>query len=213
MLEQSGKRVLILAPHTDDGEIGCGGTISKLLHNGCKIYYAAFSICEQSVPEGFPENVLETEVKAATKVLGIPSDNLFVFKYKVRYFSQYRQDILDDMIEIRNKIHPDIVFLPCQNDIHQDHGVISAEGLRAFKNSSLLCYEMPWNNLSFSPAFFTTLEQCHINDKLRALEEYKTQQGIRPYMSRDFIESLATVRGVQAGCEYAEAFEVLKWIL
>jgi LmbE family N-acetylglucosaminyl deacetylase len=47
------KRVLILAPHTDDGEFGCGGTINKLIEEGSEIYYAAFSACEQSVLKEF----------------------------------------------------------------------------------------------------------------------------------------------------------------
>ena len=73
--------VLILAPHTDDGELGCGGTISRLLEEGNEVFYLAFSICEESVPEGFPKNALETEVKKATAHLGIPSKNLILKNY------------------------------------------------------------------------------------------------------------------------------------
>ena len=75
------KNILILAPHTDDGELGCGATISKYIDEGKKVYYVAFSICEESVPEGYPENILETEVKKATKVLGIKQENLFIYKF------------------------------------------------------------------------------------------------------------------------------------
>ena len=59
--------ILILAPHTDDGELGCGGTIHKLTQLGKKVIYVAFSTCEESVPEGFAPDVLTHEVKAATK--------------------------------------------------------------------------------------------------------------------------------------------------
>ena len=52
------KNVLILAPHTDDGELGCGGTIAKLIEEGSEVYYAAFSVCETSVPEGYTINIL-----------------------------------------------------------------------------------------------------------------------------------------------------------
>lgn len=213
MIDKSKKRVLVLAPHTDDGEIGCGGTIAKLIESGCSLFCTVFSICEQSVPEGYTKNVLEQEFKASTQILGIPEQNSTIFKYPVRNFTDYRQNILDDLINIRNEIQPEIVFLPGQNDIHQDHAVIASEGIRAFKYSSLLCYEMPWNNFSMNTSCFSALEQRHIDKKIDALKEYKTQQGIRPYMDKEFIESLAKVRGVQIGCEYAEALEVLRWLM
>jgi LmbE family N-acetylglucosaminyl deacetylase len=56
-----------LAPHTDDGELGAGGFISKLVDEGAEVFYMAFSTAEESVPEGFPKDILKTEVKAATK--------------------------------------------------------------------------------------------------------------------------------------------------
>ena len=54
------KRALVLAPHTDDGEFGCGGTISKLIASGCEVHYAAFSACQQSVLPQFPADILPT---------------------------------------------------------------------------------------------------------------------------------------------------------
>ena len=56
-------KVLVLAPHTDDGEFGCGGTISKLIYQGVEVHYVAFSACEQSVLPEFPSDILITEVK------------------------------------------------------------------------------------------------------------------------------------------------------
>ena len=70
---------MVLAPHTDDGEFGCGGSISKLIENGHTVYYVAFSACEQSVLENFPKDILKTEVKVATKTLGISENNLILF--------------------------------------------------------------------------------------------------------------------------------------
>lgn len=60
------KNILVLAPHTDDGELGLGGTINYLIEQGKNVVYAAFSTAEQSVPEGFPKDILKTEVKEAT---------------------------------------------------------------------------------------------------------------------------------------------------
>ena len=87
--------VLVLAPHTDDGELGCGGTIARLIDEGHTIWYAAFSICEESVPEGFPKDALEKEVKLATQSLGIKPENLILKKYPVRKFNTFRQEIFE----------------------------------------------------------------------------------------------------------------------
>ena len=206
------KKILILAPHTDDGELGCGGTISKYLQEQSEVFYVAFSLCKNSLPEGLADNTLELEVKAATKILGIKEENLFLLDFEVRKFKENRQEILDEMILLRKKINPDLVFLPCSTDIHQDHQTIYEEGVRAFKQTSILGYEMPWNNLSLKTTSFIILNDNDIATKIQALEAYHSQK-YRTYLNSNFIKSLATTRGVQIGSKYAEAFEVIRWII
>ena len=203
---------MVLAPHTDDGELGCGGTISKMIECGADVYYAAFSTAEESVPEGFPKDILTTEVKAATRKLNIKPENLFIFGYQVRKLNYFRQDILEELIELRKKYQFDIVLMPSLNDIHQDHSTIAQEGLRAFKTKTILGYELIWNNVSFNTTCFVELDESHIQNKVDALSMYKSQ-GKRDYMSKDFIFSLAKSRGVQIGAKYAEAFEVIRWLI
>jgi LmbE family N-acetylglucosaminyl deacetylase len=205
------KRILVLAPHTDDGELGCGGAINKLIENN-EVYYVAFSACQKSVPAPFDADVLTKEVVAATKILGIKKENLVLLDYDVRTFSYRRQDILDDILKLRKDIAPEVVFMPTQNDIHQDHFTITNEGVRAFKFSSILCYELPWNNYSFNTSCFIPLEENHLQKKCEALSAYQSQ-AFRPYGNHDFIRSLAKVRGVQSGHAYAEAFELVRWII
>jgi LmbE family N-acetylglucosaminyl deacetylase len=206
------KKVLVLAPHTDDGELGCGGTISKLIESGAEVFYAAFSACQQSVLKQFPADILITEVKAATKVLGIKPENLILFDYDVRTFNYRRQEILDDIIKLRTQINPDLVLMPSENDMHQDHSTIAGEGLRAFKFCSIMCYELPWNNLSFKTSTFVHLEEKHVKKKVDALNEYKSQAH-RPYANEEFLRSLARTRGVQIGAKYAETFDIIRLII
>ncbi len=205
-------RVLVLAPHTDDGELGCGGTLSKLIERGATVHYVAFSICEESVPEGFARDILATEVKKSTQNLGIDPDHLIVLRYPVRHFPQYRQDILEDLIRIRREIEPDLVFLPSPDDIHQDHQIVSQEGLRAFKRKSILGYELPWNNLTFTSSALVHLAEKHVQRKIAALKHYESQRH-RNYWSEDMVTNLARVRGVQAGADYAEAFQVMRLVI
>jgi LmbE family N-acetylglucosaminyl deacetylase len=205
------ERILVLAPHTDDGELGCGGTIARFVEEGKDVHYVAFSTARTSVSPEFPDNILEIEVRTATKVLGIPKEKLIIFDYPVRHFPEYRQAILDDLIKLREKIEPALIFVPSLNDIHQDHQVIAAEGLRAFKRHTILGYELPWNNIVFETRNFIPLEKGHIERKIEALRCYKSQQR-RKYLSEEFIWSLARTRGTQIEGGYAEAFEVLRWV-
>ena len=211
MLEDC-NNILVLAPHTDDGELGLGGTISKLITEGKKVTYVAFSTAEESVPEGFPKDILKTEVRNATAKLGIKPENLIIYSYQVRKLNYARQEILEELIRIRRTKKFDLVFIPSLHDIHQDHTTIAQEGLRAFKNTTILGYELIWNNLSFDTQCFVRLSKENIDKKVAALKEYHSQ-GKRDYLSEEFIYSLAKARGVQVGSEYAEAFEVVRLFL
>ncbi len=212
MITNKLNNVLVLAPHTDDGELGAGGTISLLLEKKAKVYYAAFSTASDSVPAGMPKDILKTEVAKATKQLGISKENLIIFDYQVRKLNFSRQDILEDLIRLRKDIHFDLVLMPSLNDIHQDHLTVSQEGLRAFKTCSILGYELIWNNLTFNTTCFVRIEKRHLDNKIKALQSYESQKG-RDYISADFIKSLARTRGVQIGAKYAEAFEVIRWVI
>jgi N-acetylglucosamine malate deacetylase 1 len=203
------RSALVLAPHTDDGEFGCGGTINRLVEEGCEVYYAAFSSCRQSVPPQFPPDILITEVKAATQVLGIKPENLTIFDYDVRTFNFHRQEILDDMLKLKKQIRPDLVFMPSVTDVHQDHQTITNEGLRAFKGTTIFCYELMWNNNNFNTACFVELEEKHVVAKIEAINTYESQ-GHRPYSDTDFLKGQARVRGVQSGNNFAEAFEIIR---
>ena len=211
-MSNSFQKILILAPHTDDGEFGCGASINKWVEEGKEVYYATFSACKQSVLPQFPEDILITEVKEATASLGIAPDHLILHDYEVRTFTYHRQEILDDLIKLRETLQPDLVLMPSLNDIHQDHKTIAEEGLRAFKFGSILCYEMPWNNLVFNTTCFITLEQRHIDKKIEALKLYKSQAH-RPYSNPEFIKGLALNRGIQVNANLAEVFEVVRWKL
>ena len=206
------KNILVLAPHTDDGELGAGGSISYFLEQKAKVYYAAFSTAKDSVPKGMPGDILKTEVRKATSRLGIDEKNLMIYDYQVRKLNYSRQEILEDLIKLRNKVHFDLVLMPSLNDIHQDHITVSQEGLRAFKTTSILGYELIWNNLTFNTTCFIRLEERHVENKISALKYYQSQKG-RDYVSADFIRSLARARGVQIGAEFAEAFEVIRWVI
>jgi LmbE family N-acetylglucosaminyl deacetylase len=205
------KRVLVLAPHTDDGEFGAGATMTRLVEEGADVRYVAFSIATRSLPEGFPPDTLAEEVQAATTELGISPENLTVYDFDVRTFPQHRQDILELLVDLWEEWRPDAVFQPSVHDIHQDHQVIAAEGLRAFKRTTILGYEIPWNNFDFAYQAYFALAESHVEKKIAALAKYASQHH-RRYSDPEYIRSVARTHGINVNREFAEVFEVYRLV-
>lgn len=205
------KRVLALAPHTDDAELGCGGTLARLLEEGAEVQVAAFSTARESLPPGAPPGLTRDECTEAMRRLGLPAEHLLIYDFPVRRFPEHRQAILEDLVKLRGQLRPDTILLPSPHDLHQDHQVIAAEGLRAFKESTVWGYELPWNQVDFSAQAFVLLQRRHLEAKWQALSAYRSQFQLgRPYFSEEFVTGLARVRGTQIKAEYAEAFEVIR---
>ncbi len=203
------ERVLVLAPHTDDGEFGSGGTMARLVEAGADVRYVAFSTATKSLPDGFPPDALAREVTEATAELGIPEDKLTVHDFEVRTFPDRRQEILELLIALWEEWRPDVVLQPSHHDIHQDHQVVAAEGLRAFKRTTILGYEIPWNNFNFDYQAYFALERAHLERKVAALSKYASQQH-RRYADPEYIWNIARTHGINVNREYAEVFQVYR---
>ena len=194
------KKALILSPHTDDAELGCGGTIAKMVEEGWKVHVIYFS----AVSDRYP-NLVE-EAASSGKILGITHE---ILDFETRFFPRDRQDILQALYDHSRKIEYDLVFTPTTTDIHQDHDVVTSEAKRAFRKSTLLGYELPWNNLEVSLNCFISLEERHIKKKISALECHDSQKH-NPYFNERFFRSVVKMRGIQLAQEYAEGFETIK---
>lgn len=200
------KMILVISPHTDDGELGCGGSIAKFIRGGNKVIHLVFFDKEKQSTK-----VLK-EFERSNDVLGIPIRNRIIEKLRMRSYEKDRQKILDLMIDIEEEFKPDLVFLPSLKDFHQDHMTISREGLRAFKFSTIFGYEEPWNNLVFETSCFIEISKMDLSRKLQALSHYKSQKS-HYYFSEEVLRSLALVRGMQIKARYAETFEIMRMII
>lgn len=207
-------KILLLSPHTDDIELGAGGTVIKLLEEKSNdICWAVFSICEDAVPEGLPPDTLEKEFTSVASKLGIR--NYRIYRFPNRNFPQYRQEILSQLDKVKKEFRPELVISPSHNDFHQDHKTIAEEAVRAFRrDASIIGYELPWNNLVFSPQLTVKLTEKQMQGKWEVLSIYKSQFTLqRNYFSKEFIFGWARMRGAQGNSGYAEAFEVIRWII
>ena len=207
------RSILIIAPHTDDAELGCGGAIARYAEAGAVVHVAAFSDAADVLPEGWPRDRLVQEMKRSLLSLGVKEANIHNYSMPVRRFLEHRQAILDEMIKLRAKTQPDLVFVPASQDVHQDHSVVHKEALRAFRDASIWGYELPWNHFTTVTTGFVVLEDRHMELKLAALRFYESQIELRrPYFEPDILMGLAKLRGVQIKTRYAEAFEVVRAI-
>ena len=205
-------KILCLAPHTDDMEFGCGGTVSKFIEYEKDVYCVAFSLAKKSIPIGFSEDCTLNEFKQSTKSLGLKENNIIILDFDVREFPSYRQLILEEMIHLNQCIKPDLVILPSSFDTHQDHKTIYEEGIRAFKKTSIFGYEIITNNFFYRTDIFIPLEERHLENKINALNCYRSQE-IKLPNGFDFIKNLAIIRGNQIGISYAECFECIRLII
>lgn len=207
------ERILVLGAHTDDYELGAGGTLARirsyLYHRDVTCAY--FSACEERVPEGFPKDQLSKEAENARRVLGVADKQLIVNNFPVDNFPAHRQEILESLWNIKREFNPELVITHASADFHQDHRVIHEESVRAFKDRTVLGYAFPWNELGVNrlPCVSGFGEQ-EMAVKLAALDCYRSQRN-RSYMSAEFQRAWARVSAVNSGEPYAERFEVISW--
>jgi len=199
------RTVLAFSAHADDVELGAGGAIHKWTSQGTKVVSFIFSTCQ-------PMDIRLPEIKEASHILGIEQDDVTVLSYPNRVFPHFRQEILQNMIDLKTAIQPDVVLVPTTTDIHQDHEVIVAEATRAFKHTTILGYEVPWNMIQTSLQVTVLLSEADVKAKQKAVLAHKSQEA-RPYIDKDFIRSLAVVRGKTSGGEFGESYEVIRWIM
>lgn len=198
------KRVLVLSPHTDDGELGAGGTIARFLEEGSDVHYVAFSA---------PRPELEEECINSLKMLRTENNgvHLTLLKFKTRNFPENRQKILDFLYEYNQKMKPDLVLTPSLNDNHQDHETVTKEAIRAFKNATIFGYILRWNCHTIKEDVLMSLEERHIQSKIAATSQYYSQIKQRQrYFSPDYHRFEAYVRGLNFPSHYAEAFELIQ---
>lgn len=198
------KTVLALSAHADDIELGAGGTIHKWTCLGARVYSFIFSTLKN-------KEVRLPEIAKASQILGIAIVDVVIQDYPNRRFPEFRQDILQNMVELQS-LKPDIVLVPTTTDRHQDHEVVVAEAIRAFKKTTIIGYEAVWNMTQSNLPLTVGLSSRDIDAKLSSVAAHKSED-YRPYMNPDFIKSLAMVRGLASGFSFGESYEVIRWIM
>jgi len=205
-------KYLFIGAHPDDIEFGAGATLAKAIKSNIDCHALVFSDCHESLGNTLLDpKTLVLESQSALAVLGLNTENMNFLEFPVRNFPEFRQQILENLIEKARVQHYSRVYVPSSFDIHQDHHVVSIESLRAFKFSTILGYELPWNSFEGAIRNFNVLDPEHIRLKKLALQKFDSQNR-RFYSGPDNVETVLRFRGLQINAQFAEAFEVLRWI-
>ncbi len=206
-LQWNVSNVLVLSPHTDDMELGAGGTIHQLVASGAEVTSVVFSDCRKSIDlNKYPEDILRKECRLAAKKLGI--NEPIILDFPVREFPARRQEILEVIYRLARETDYDLVFTTWTGDLHQDHQTVAHETLRAFlkKSASIWAYEVPGNCPAFNPNVYISLTEDEVKQKVEMLQQYQTQVEKRGYFEINAIKAHMGYYGAQIGVPFAEAF-------
>lgn len=199
-----GKKVCFIGAHPDDIELGCGALIARIAGKA-DVRCVTFSNNQKNpalshlVPEHY----------ASMETLGVPRERVDLLDFETRRFQEHRQEILETMIGILRKDDPDIVFVHTKSDVHQDHGVLTQEALRAFRGRTVLGFDVIRSSYGFFPDFLVGVDEEDVQKKLDALACYKTYAG-KYYFSPEVTKATLIRNGAICERHYAEGFDILR---
>ena len=197
------QRVLCLGAHSDDIEIGCGGTILKLLEQypALSFYWVVFSANSQRAHEA---------AASAETFLAQAQEKAIVIKnFRDGYFPYTGSDIKDYFEELKQAYTPDLIFTHYRNDLHQDHRVISDLTWNSFRDQLILEYEIPkYDGDLSSPNLFVQLEQAICTRKIDYLLTHFQTQTNKHWFTQETFSAILRLRGIEAKApgQSAEAF-------
>lgn len=202
--------VLCLGAHSDDIEIGCGGTMLRLLqsHPNCHVTWIVFSAKAARKREA---------VTSAKRFLGRAKTRTIITKAFRESFFPYRGEEIKAFFEkLKTRVAPDLIFTHYRNDLHQDHRLICELTWNTFRNHQTLEYEIPkYDGDLGQPNVYVPLSKDLCDTKVRYLMEGFSTQRSRQWFTEDTFYSLLRLRGVESYAQekHSEAFYGRKLIL
>jgi len=203
-------RVLCLGAHSDDIEIGCGGSILRLLHTykNCDVTWVVFSAKAQRRREA---------LSSARRFLKDARVKTVITKGFEESFFPYRGEEIKGFFEqLKKRVAPDLIFTHYRHDLHQDHRVICELTWNTFRKHQILEYEIPkYDGDLGQPNVFIPLTQALCKEKVKGLMDGFSTQRSRQWFTEDTFYSLLRLRGIESGGleKYAEAFYGRKIVL
>jgi len=199
-----GKRVLFIGAHPDDIELGAGALINNI-RGKCEILCVTLSDNQKNP---LLKNVVE-EHRASMAILGVRPENDIIENFETRKFPDARQEVLEYLLKLRREFKPEIVFCHSQNDIHQDHNVVTQEALRAYRGLTVLGFDVVRSSYNFFPHFMVDVTEADVDKKIESLLQYKTYHD-KYYFDPELLRATMTRHGALAERDFAEGFDILR---
>jgi LmbE family N-acetylglucosaminyl deacetylase len=207
---KSARKLLCLGAHSDDIEIGCGGTILRWIQEdpSLEVYWVVFSSNR--------ERKKEASRSADLFLKGVRKKKVFIESFRDGFFPYQGAEIKEYFESVKKQVAPDIVLTHYRNDRHQDHRLISDLAWNTFRCEPILEYEIPkYDGDLGQPNFFVHLDETVCRKKIKnILDVFKTQTE-KHWLTEDTLRAILRLRGVESHAEekYAEAFYCRKMIL
>ncbi|MGI8829877.1 MAG: PIG-L deacetylase family protein [Candidatus Limnocylindria bacterium] len=203
-------RVLCLGAHSDDIEIGAGGTILKLLASRPGIVVDWVVLAASGVREE------EARASAARFLVNAAERTVVIRQFRERFFPQATTDLKEYFDELGRTLGPDLVICPTRADAHQDHRTVAELTASTFRDQLILEYEIPkYDGDLGRPSVFVHVDEATAQEKTRLLIEGFPTQRDRPWFTEETFRALMRLRGVESKAPrgYAEAFHCRKMVL
>lgn len=203
-------RILCLGAHSDDIEIGCGGTVLRLLAErpASEVHWVVFSATGP--------RELEAQSSAESFLAGASGKTIVTKAFRESYFPAAWADIKDFFEETRRAFDPNLVLTHHSKDLHQDHRVVGELTWNTFRNHLVLEYEIAkYEGDLGNPNLFVPLTRAHADRKVELLLRHFPSQASRAWFRPDTFHGLMSVRGVECNAPEgrAEAFHARKVVV
>jgi len=199
-----GKKVIFIGAHPDDIELGCGALIANI-QSKTDVHCVTLSDNQKNP---LLTNLVEEHYNSMS-ILGLKREQVILGQFETRRFPEQRQDILEFMLALRKDLEPDMVFVHTAADLHQDHGTITQEALRAFRGISIFGYDVIRSSHGFFPTFLLEVQSEDVEKKIQSLAAYKTYQD-KYYFSPELTRSILIRNGAICERPYAEGFDMMR---
>ena len=200
-------QLLCLGAHSDDIEIGCGGTLLSLIESGTPLHV------EWCVLSGNEERRAEAEASARDFLRGAGSFNIHLASFEDSYFPAQSREIKQWLIEQRGRGAPDMVLTHRHGDAHQDHRTVNELTWNLFRDQVILEYEIPkWDGDLGQPNAYSALPAAIMDRKIELLMKHFGTQRSKDWFDAETFRGLARLRGMECRAPetYAEAFHARK---
>jgi LmbE family N-acetylglucosaminyl deacetylase len=196
-------QVLCLGAHSDDIEIGCGGTLLRLARE-----YPRLEV--HWVVMGAPGERAEEARRSAEEILaGVERKNITIQNYRDGFFPYRGEEIKNYFEELKAQLSPELIFTHYRQDLHQDHRLMCELTWNTWRDHLILEYEIPkYDGDLGSPNFFVHLDQETCQQKVACiLKHFKTQEN-KHWFTEETFTALLRLRGIESKAPggYAEGF-------